>query len=137
LNKEKKSKKEKIGNKEGKKKDNKKGEGEQKERKERKKLSLKTKLLIAAGLVVLLVAAGFVGLYVYSPIGKLTRPIFKEMPFPVAIIGNVNAVITSSELISNVDAVRKFYESQDYSKLGLRVDFSTVEGKKRLIRFYY
>lgn len=131
MNKEKKSKKEKIDNKEGKGKDKKEKE-EKKERTERKKLSLKTKLLIAAGLVILLITAGFVGLYVYSPIGKLTRPIFKEVPFPVAIIGNVNAVITSSELISNVDAVRKFYESQDYSKLGLRVDFSTAEGKKRL-----
>lgn len=131
LNKEKKSKKEKTGNKEGKKKEKEEKE-EKEERTEKKKLSLKTKLLIAAGLVILLIAAGFVGLYMYSPIGKLTRPIFKNVPFPVAIIGNVNVIITSSELISNVEAVRKFYESQDYSKLGLRVDFSTDEGKKRL-----
>ncbi len=133
MSKEKKPKKEKTGNKQSKRKD-KKGKDEEKknEKVKKKKLSLKIKLLMVAGLVVLIVAAGFVGLYVYSPIGNLTRPIFKKVPFPVAIIGNVDVVITSSDLISNVDAVRKFYESQDYAKLGLRVDFSTDEGKKRL-----
>ncbi|MEA2007273.1 MAG: peptidylprolyl isomerase [Patescibacteria group bacterium] len=105
---------------------------EKEEKKKKKKWSLKTKFFIVFVLIVLLLVAGFVGLYLYSPIGKLTRPIFKNVPYPVAIVGNLNALITSSELISNVEAVRRFYESQDYSKIGLRVDFTTDDGKKRL-----
>lgn len=41
--------------------------------------------------------------------------------------------ISLAEIENNFKAMRKFYETQDYSKVGLRVDFSTEDGKKRLL----
>lgn len=37
-----------------------------------------------------------------------------------------------NEIKADDAAIRKFYESQDFEKIGMRVDFSTDQGKKRL-----
>ena len=103
-----------------------------KNKKGQKKLSLKSKIGIFGGFLVLLFAVAFVALYLFSPLEKIARPIFKKVPFPVAIVDKGRAIITSAELIQNTDAVKKFYESQDYAKSNQRVDFSTEAGKNRL-----
>lgn len=72
------------------------------------------------------------GLYVYSPMGRAVRPFLKSIPYPVAFVGGWRETISSRELFINADAVRQFYESQDYSELGLRVDFDTKLGRVRL-----
>jgi hypothetical protein len=51
--------------------------------------------------------------------------------FPVAVIGFGN-VVTANELGDNLVSVRKFYEGQDFSDIGFRVDFKTADGQKRL-----
>lgn len=43
-----------------------------------------------------------------------------------------SGVITSRELIVDTLAVKRFYTSQDFASVGLRVDFDTDEGKLRL-----
>ena len=40
--------------------------------------------------------------------------------------------ISVNEIKADDASVRKFYESQDFEKIGMRVDFSTDQGKKRL-----
>lgn len=52
------------------------------------------------------------------------------IPYPVATIG-INS-ITAARLADDLSSVRSFYENQDFSDLGMRVDFSTSDGKKRL-----
>lgn len=52
------------------------------------------------------------------------------LPFPSAM--GSNFWISRGELEKRTDAVVHFYENQDFGELGLRVDFSTEEGKKRL-----
>lgn len=54
-----------------------------------------------------------------------------RLPFPVAVL-EYQAGLSFRELGANTAAVRRFYENQDFSQLGLRVDFSTEEGRKRL-----
>jgi len=40
--------------------------------------------------------------------------------------------ISLAEIEDNVNSIKQFYESQDFSKFGIRVDFDTPEGQKRL-----
>lgn len=51
-------------------------------------------------------------------------------PYPVANIGT--DFVRFGSLDKRVASVKKFYESQNFDDLGLRVDFSTADGKKRL-----
>lgn len=42
-------------------------------------------------------------------------------------------VYSTAQLRDDVASVRRFYENQDFSSIGMRVDFSTDDGKKRLL----
>jgi len=55
----------------------------------------------------------------------------KTIPFP-AILIDKTTIITIKEISENLNAIKKFYESQDFASLGYRVDFKTDEGEKRL-----
>jgi len=52
------------------------------------------------------------------------------IPYPVAI--SDAGTITVGKLYDELKSSKKFYESQDFSQVGLRVDFSTEDGQKRL-----
>lgn len=56
----------------------------------------------------------------------------ERMPYPLVIV-SPSQVITYREYAENTRAVKRFYENQDFSKLGLRVDLSTEEGQKRFL----
>lgn len=62
---------------------------------------------------------------------KISAQISKVVPFPAAIVG-FNDIIFMKEVEANLATVEKFYESQNFGAEGLRVDFTTEEGKKRL-----
>ena len=55
----------------------------------------------------------------------------KILPYPATIIENTN-FISLNRLNSDLNSVKKFYESQDFSEVNMRVDFSTENGEKRL-----
>lgn len=59
------------------------------------------------------------------------KKVEKILPYPAALI-NRSSFITIGEINSNLSAVKKFYESQNFSEVNLRVDFSTENGQKRL-----
>lgn len=59
------------------------------------------------------------------------RSVRDMLPFPVALVGGQSAG-TYADASENLLALRTFYESQDFSSVGLRVDFSTPEGRDRL-----
>ncbi|HAV11787.1 MAG TPA: hypothetical protein DCX32_04595 [Candidatus Moranbacteria bacterium] len=94
------------------------------------------KIKTIASAAVVLIAALFLSLagviYFFSPekdsfLGKVAENFF----YPAAVVESTN-LIHGSVIRENLAAIRKFYESQDFSKIGMRVDFSTEEGKKRL-----
>jgi len=102
------------------------------EKKQNKKVKLSTviySLLIAAALLLGLAAGLAYG--VSADDNKFARIITEHIPFPAAVI-NYYHFISISELSGNLKAVKSFYENQDFSKAGIRVDFSTEDGKKRL-----
>lgn len=85
---------------------------------------------IAFSLAAIVIAIIIVGCFFYNPLREPIRTFAKFFPYPVAIAnGNF---ITSSEIIADTEAVRNFYESQDFSKVGMRVDFNTSQGQQRL-----
>lgn len=55
----------------------------------------------------------------------------KIIPFPAAIVNN-SQFVTIAQVNENTKSVKNFYENQDFSQIGMRVDFNTEDGKKRL-----
>jgi parvulin-like peptidyl-prolyl isomerase len=90
------------------------------------------KIRTATFFLVILFLLIFLGLgfYFYSPLNNLNNKVFRYFSYPVVVV-NKNKVITSKELIADTEAVKKFYESQDFSSVGMRIDFETKEGELR------
>lgn len=88
--------------------------------------------LIAAviGFAILLAILVLVLVYKFPDTG-FGRMFVTKFPFPVVFIGQ-GVAVTTSGLAENRAALQHFYESQDFSQIGMRVDFSTEDGKKRL-----
>lgn len=70
-------------------------------------------------------------LYGFGVDNWLVKKTVQYVPFPAAIIGGTR-VVTVDEVLDNLQAVRQFYENQDFSDVGMRVDFKTEDGQKRL-----
>lgn len=98
-----------------------------------KKIKLST--VIYAILIVLVVAIGVSSVLAYgtdTAIGKkIAAKISKAVPFPAAIIDHTNFIYWD-DVEKNLASVENFYKSQELSKEGLRIDFSTPDGGKRL-----
>lgn len=96
-----------------------------------KKVRISTVAYAALIFSALAFTASLVLLYYVSPRENTAAERLRQaLPYPVAII-SYREGITYRTLAQNMAAIRRFYEAQDFSKIGLRVDFSTDEGKKR------
>lgn len=90
-------------------------------------------LTIAFGLLVFLILYLIIiatAIYGFDADNKLTKKTAQFIPFPVAI-WRTN-FISVSRLEMELASTKMFYENQDFSDLGMRVDFTTADGKKRL-----
>ena len=56
----------------------------------------------------------------------------EKMPYPLVYI-SPKQIITYRQYAENSQAVKRFYENQDFSQIGLRVDLHTEEGQKRFL----
>lgn len=107
---------------------------EKKHSTESKKVKVST-LLIGGGLILLVLVGSLVG-YTYTSVldGQTRTGLAKlRMFFLPAMVVDGSTAISFGEVEKNLAAMRKFYETQDYSQVGLRVDFTTEDGKKRLL----
>ncbi len=86
--------------------------------------------LLAIGLLAL--TAILIAAYVVPRTENEIKRIVEKFPYPIVIVGWQEAISIRS-LAENMRSVRRFYEAQDFSKVGMRVDFSTDEGKKRFL----
>lgn len=96
-----------------------------------KKVRPRTVIYSALIFVLLLLSASVSSLYLFETENPVFRRINSLIPYPVAVIG-YNNFVSYKELKDQLDSVAKFYENQNFEELGMRVDFSTPEGKKRL-----
>lgn len=98
-----------------------------------KKIKLTTLLYAVLIIVVLIIGIGAVLAYgTQSSLGKRIYSIISNtLPLPAAIIDYKN-VVYLKDVEKDLNSIEKFYQTYDFSDEGLRVDFSTPEGIKRL-----
>lgn len=98
-----------------------------------KKIKVSTLIYGVLVLVVIILIFGSVLAYgTRTEIGtKIAAKIAVVVPFPAAIVDWKN-VIYINDVQAKMASVEKFYQTQDLAKAGLRIDFTTEDGKKRL-----
>ena len=101
--------------------------------KEKDNRKIKPSALIFALVLFGLLVYICLSVYAYAFVGKKSSAdeISRYVFLPAIIINRTN-FITVGEIKDNLTSIKRFYEKQDFSKFGLRVDFSTADGKKRL-----
>jgi parvulin-like peptidyl-prolyl isomerase len=88
-------------------------------------------VILAALLIFLALATLFFGVYRSSWNNRFIETVEKVAPFPAVYVKGAG-FINISEIKEDNQAIKQFYESQDFDKVGMRVDFGTDQGKKRL-----
>ncbi len=83
-----------------------------------------------SGVIFAILLVLILGVYKYNSNNRAILAAEKIIPFPAVYIQGSGAV-SMNEVKADDMAVRKFYESPDFEKLGMRVDFSTDQGQKR------
>lgn len=96
-------------------------------------IPLKT-LLIGSGIIFLAILFLTLSIVYFFPQNSLAKRIRDIIPYPAIVIKNTH-FITFHEVDANVASIRRFYESQTdgLSKSGIRIDFTTQDGQKRLM----
>lgn len=103
---------------------------EEKKKKKEKEVKISTVFYSIAAVVLIYLAFAAAAVYGFGWNNKIIQKTVEILPYPAAILGN--HAITLDELNRRTNSVRMFYENQDFSDLGMRVDFNTDDGKKRL-----
>lgn len=96
---------------------------------------IKVSTLVYAFLIVVVFVTALGAILAYgtrTEIGtKIAAKISAVIPFPAAIV-DFRHVVYMKDAQANLASVEKFYQTQDFAKEGLRIDFTTEDGKKRL-----
>lgn len=109
---------------------------EKTEKKEQtKEVFVRISTLIYGVIIILAVLLGVLIVLSYTTSGTVNTAIgssvSKFIPLPAAVVNYTN-FIPMREVDENLQSLKYFYENQDYSSVGMRVDFSTEDGAKRL-----
>ncbi len=70
-------------------------------------------------------------IYAFNSDNKIVVKTAEYIPYPVAEWGGVN-FISVGKLRDNLNSAKMFYENQDFSNLGIKIDFNSDDGKKKL-----
>lgn len=99
---------------------------------DRSSAAIRLNTVAYAGLIALIVifAASLVAVYAPLRPNAFADRLKTMLPYPITIVG-YGGGITYRTLSDNMSSIRRFYEAQDFSVVGLRVDFSTEDGQKR------
>ncbi|MDD5489167.1 MAG: peptidylprolyl isomerase [Candidatus Moranbacteria bacterium] len=88
--------------------------------------------VVLAAVFIFVALAGLVfGVYRFNSNNRFLTAAEKAIPFPALYIKGTGFV-SIGEIKEDNRAIKKFYESQDFDKVGMRVDFGTEQGEKRL-----
>lgn len=102
------------------------------ESKSEKKIKLATIIQAVVSIAVLCIILIGILIYGLNLDNAVTQVSARIIPYPAAIIGSAH-LVSISELQQNLQSIKNFYENQNFSEAGLRVDFSTENGQKRLL----
>lgn len=95
------------------------------------KIKITTLLYGIAAFILVLLLIGIIFIYRFNNPNKIPNYIYNRVFFPAVTIERFN-FISIGVINQNLMSIRRFYENQDFSSLGLRFDFNTDDGKKRL-----
>ncbi|MDD2766494.1 MAG: peptidylprolyl isomerase [Candidatus Moranbacteria bacterium] len=95
-----------------------------------RKIRLSTVLYTIAVVVLSIFLLSLIAVYTSFGSVQSTTALKSVLPYPIVVIG-YDPVITSRALARNMVSVKRFYEVQNFSEIGVRVDFSTPDGQKR------
>jgi hypothetical protein len=98
-----------------------------------KKIKLRN-ALIGGVIIVIALFVSLSGIVYGLPRNAVAMRLRDLLPFPLIVINRTH-IISFADADDNLKSIQRFYESQseNLSKAGLRVDFSTPEGKRRLM----
>jgi parvulin-like peptidyl-prolyl isomerase len=96
-----------------------------------KKVKISTIVYAIAVLLISLVIIFAVLIFGFGMDNQVTQKATQIFPYPAAVIDGVNFISLKS-VETNLKAVKRFYENQDFGSIGLGVDFNTADGQKRL-----
>ena len=100
-----------------------------------KAIKVSVSTIIYSFLILLVAVIGIGSILAYgtsTQIGQnIAAKIAKVVPYPAAIV-SWNHVVLFNDMENNLDSVLQFYKTQNFSNEGLRVDFTTPIGQKRL-----
>lgn len=96
-----------------------------------KNIKLSTIIISCLAILLAFVLAMAILFYGFGMRNSAVSKAANLLHFPVAIVSG-NALVVSGELADNLASVKKFYENQNFSDIGYRVDFATADGQKRL-----
>ncbi|XLQ20108.1 MAG: peptidylprolyl isomerase [Candidatus Moraniibacteriota bacterium] len=94
------------------------------------KKNIKKISIIAVAVIVVSFMSMLVFTYVFRIESPAITSVRKSLNLPAIIVEG--DWITISELDENTASIKRFYENQDFSQFGIRIDFDTEDGKKRL-----
>ena len=77
-----------------------------------------------------LACSGFL-IVTYAVPGEWANAVRNVLPLPLVVVER-SQIISFREVAGNLRSIRQFYEAQDFSVVGMRVDFSSDDGQKRL-----
>ncbi|HOW60308.1 MAG TPA: peptidylprolyl isomerase [Candidatus Moranbacteria bacterium] len=96
---------------------------------------VKLSTLIYAILIIIVIFIGVISILAYgtqTEIGKrISVTVSSIIPFPAAII-NYTHLVYIKDVEKDLASIERFYKSYNFSDEGLRIDFTTSDGKKRL-----
>jgi len=90
----------------------------------------KKSFIIGAGVIIVVTIAVILFTYVFPVNSPAITAIGKTLHLPAIIVDG--KWITIAELEENTASIKRFYENQDFSQFGIRIDFDTEDGQKRL-----
>lgn len=96
-----------------------------------KRIRVRTLVFALFGVVILVCITSLVVVYGTENDNRIADRLKSVLPYPMVIIDHKRA-ITFRTLSENMASVKQFYEAQDFAKIGIRIDFTTDEGKRRL-----
>lgn len=88
-------------------------------------------LLGAGSAAIIVLALALLFAYALPSSWRVTGQVRSMLPLPIATIG-MSTAASYDDVADNLASVRRFYETQDFASLGMRVDFTTEDGEKRL-----
>lgn len=95
-----------------------------------KKVRVSTLVYVVLIVLVLVFVTSLIAVYAVSKPNTFVDRLKSIVPYPMAIV-SYRGGISYRTLSQNMISVRRFYEAQDFGKIGLRVDFSTANGQMR------